>query len=118
MNKYEEALKVVDELAQQALDGFRYLKRHYNDLKELVDEKTELESRKDKLVVGSEWECVANCLVAKGNNWCDYIKKGDKIIVFQIIDDLFIFVDDEKYRFIPYQQFLLCFKPIEREKEE
>ena len=30
-------------------------------LNDLVNEKLEQESRKDKLIIGSEWECVANC---------------------------------------------------------
>jgi hypothetical protein len=58
MNKYQEALNQI-----VTLYGIRSATReHYQGvhdvLKPLVDKEIELQSRKDKLVVGSEWECV------------------------------------------------------------
>ena len=37
MNKYQESLEIVDELAQESLNSSRYLRLHYNALKELVE---------------------------------------------------------------------------------
>jgi hypothetical protein len=85
-------------------------------LKELVDKETELQSRKDKLVLGSEWVCVANNTVAQGINF-DNIYKGDLIVIDGIVINLVALklVDEDEDRsgefVIDEDQFLLCFKP-------
>jgi hypothetical protein len=65
--KYQEALDRIksERLWDEGLgDYYNVFDRDNKDLKliqELVDKETELQSRKDKLVVGSEWECVVKC---------------------------------------------------------
>lgn len=90
-------------------------------LQELVDEKIEQESRKDKLIVGSEWECVALCLVAEISS------KGKLTSILTVLGVVCTFIgnDDfmstikvkDKHYVIPTEQFLLCFKPIGEVKE-
>lgn len=85
-------------------------------IKELVNEKLEFESRKDKLIVGSKWECVAVCLVSEISN------KEKSIPILTVLGSVCLFVgnDDlmstikvkDKRYVIPTSQFLLCFKPI------
>ena len=53
MNKYIDALYRLDD-GEHTIEDFELLKK-------LAKEKDEQESRKDKLVVGSEWVCVAGC---------------------------------------------------------
>jgi len=79
----------------------------------LAIEKDEQESRKDKLVVGSKWECVANCIIDRGVRSSEYIKNGDIVKVYYFDTELFVFIDDDRHRMMPTQQFLLCFKPLE-----
>ena len=125
MNKYEEALEILlFESAYPSRDCYvnmkeatNLLEKAVNDLRELVDKEIELESRKGKLVVGSEWECVAECRAPS-----QLFKKG------QIVSVTSIFIEETVWLFykhfsemlkkeyedetnMPKDQFLLCFKP-------
>ena len=53
MNKYRDALYRLDD-GEHTIEDFELLKK-------LAKEKDEQDSRKDKLIVGSQWECVADC---------------------------------------------------------
>ena len=97
-----------------------------NLVKKVIDEYVEFESRKDKLVVGSEWECIAENLAQLylesdidsrmffkgsfvviseiGTSWVD-VRQTD--VTFEKELD-FTFMED---------QFLLCFKPKEKTNE-
>ena len=57
MKDYQEALDRLENFAYHGGEKGNNVKI----IQELVNEKLEQESRKDKLVVGSEWECVADC---------------------------------------------------------
>ena len=78
-------------------------------LKELVNEKLEQESRKDKLIVGSEWECIAE---NRGKN--TVFKKGMQVYVWEVEANFITFGHGTVYGYvrdsIPIEQFLLCFK--------
>ena len=76
-------------------------------LNDLVNEKLEQESRKDKLVVGSKWECVANCYCEFWGD-CLKIEKGT-VIQLQSNHGHTLALNRG---IMPTQQFLLCFKPL------
>jgi hypothetical protein len=95
MNKYQEALKEITHLTFVET-------KYYEMLKKLAEEKDEQESRKDKLVVGSVWECVIDC----------YGSEHEFVVVHSV--KVFEILDDKVrigYDWMPKQQFLLCFKP-------
>ena len=110
MNKYLDALYRLDD-GEHTIEDFELLKK-------LAKDKDEQDSRKDKLVVGSEWECVVDCTVAHitdiAPSW-----KGDEIQVTKIVLDVIEFrcLNDTERRKQKYtvgkDQFLLCFKPKE-----
>jgi hypothetical protein len=89
-------------------------------LKELVDKETELQSRKDKLVVGSVWECVAENLAQlylESDIDSRMFFKGSYVVISEIgtswVDAKQTDVTFEKefnFTFME-DQFLLCFKP-------
>ena len=66
MNKYEDGLKTLlheinfpsKECDVHFGEAMRQIAKAEKDLQELVDKEIELETRKDKLVIGSEWECI------------------------------------------------------------
>ena len=80
-------------------------------LQELVNEKLEQESRKDKLVVGSKWECIAE---NRGRN--TVFKKGIQIYIREVVENFITFgygtVNGYVVDSVPIDQFLLCFKPL------
>ena len=117
MKDYQEML---DELECYALQwAVNYLNNeesieilnHSKTLQVLIDEKLEQESRKDKLIVGSEWECVAK---NRGRNTIH--KKGIEVYILKIEENFSIISYKTVYGWvedvIPTDQFLLCFKPI------
>ena len=72
MNKYQEALNTLESFSRQYISERSFsdeyeekqierIEEKLNLLQGLVDKEIELQSRKDKLIVGSEWECVADC---------------------------------------------------------
>ena len=88
-------------------DYYTQNKHYFDELEKLAIEKDEQESRKDKLIVGSEWECVADC-------YCEFhgealiIVEGELIKV-QSIHNHTLAINRV---IMPTQQFLLCFKPL------
>ena len=126
MNKYQEALEELTNRADQikhTLDNNfliavaeQEISLAHNTLQELVDKEIELESRKDKLFVGSEWECLVDCLCSVDDNKkqrkVGLIKKGSKFKIHEFIEVLERVTIKEPLKFdIPVDQFLLCFKP-------
>ena len=112
MNKYQEALKEITHLTFVET-------KYYEMLKKLVEEKDEQESRKDKLVVGSEWECVVDCLGERkfnnGDTHTMIIRKeqGIEVVKTHYISTTYGFVNSSSSMTftMPTDQFLLCFKP-------
>ena len=91
-------------------------KHYFDELENLAIEKDEQESRKDKLIVGSEWECLVVCFVAEISN------KGKITSILTVLDGVCVFIGNDyfmstikvngKHYVIPTSQFLLCFRPI------
>ena len=115
MNKYEEALtelKVAKENLYPLVtmhdetgiagETVSILKNIMPIFEQLVSEKDEQESRKEKLVVGSEWECVAECTSSMNRHYKGLVYK---------VKSLGGFVVGIEHGYVPLDQFLLCFKP-------
>ena len=117
MSKYQRALEeiknMLNDMTQNENDSFKY---HYyvkagtiDLLQELVNEKLEQESRKDKLIVGNEWECVAE---NRGRN--AVFKKGIQTYIWEVKENFVNFGHGTVYGYVrdsvPIEQFLLCFK--------
>ena len=98
MNKYKEALRRMYELLGKI--PYEVELSDLNPLSELVNEKLEQESRKDKLVVGSKWECVCKTY---GKVKIIDIHPLSKTVTFRNM----LFSQTEKI-----DDFILCFKPI------
>ena len=126
MKDYQEALDTLECNAIQWASNHKYNEKHnfYIDsdmcdemlnhsklLQQLIDEKLEQESRKDKLIVGSKWECVAK---NRGRNTIH--KKGIEVYILKIEENFSIISYKTIYGWvedvIPTDQFLLCFKPL------
>ena len=120
---YQEALDELECNAIQWASNHKYNEKHnfYIDnemcdemlnhsklLQQLIDEKLEQESRKDKLVVGSKWKCVANCYCESYGDALK-IEKGE-ITQLQSYHNHILALNRG---IMPTQQFLLCFKPLE-----
>ena len=119
MSKYHDALcRIIDEYIPMHYEG-KPMNQQTEDaltLQELVDKEIELESRKEKLVVGSEWVCLVDCLCSVDDNKkqrkVGLIKKGSKFKIYEFIEVLGRVTIKEPLKFdIPIDQFLLCFKP-------
>jgi len=122
MNKYQEA---YNDIKENTIQSTVNNKKNYmtsgvisveslEAIKELVDKEIEQESRKDKLVIGSEWVCVADCY---SENWA--WKKGTKVLVTRISNIYGNYVDIYDGSFednMPEEQFLLCFMSKEETK--
>lgn len=115
MNKYQEAL---DCLHAQAT----YYKNNdeaddcKKTLQELVNEKIEQQSRKDKLVEGSKWVCELDNKAQEFGNYkphVENIKKGLIVEVFNV-NGLIIFGHDKSMEswVIGEEQFIACFRPL------
>jgi hypothetical protein len=111
MNKYHEALQDI----KLGIRDVSFYRNSMDVIQKLVDEKLEQESRKDKLIVGSQWECVFECF---GENRHYDVK--DNVVINKIFNLYGTYInvghgqiDDN----IPEQQFLLCFKPRKVEVE-
>lgn len=107
MNYYKDALYTLEHITEvPSIFIHETVKDLAEVFKELVDKEEEMQSRKDKLVVGSEWVCVADCYHFNGlitNGEIFTLKRVNKMRV--TISSL----DCETY--VMYEQFLLCFKP-------
>lgn len=112
MNKYQEALKEITHLTFVET-------KYYEMLKKLAEEKDEQKSRKDKLVVGSEWECVVNTFAPIRAFYIDplldknYLKIGKSAVVRVVdFDDMnVLMILNSAKCILSKDQFLLCFKP-------
>lgn len=127
MNKYQEALNFVDNFVIDGMaNGYdeprifcQFFGNELNPLYELVAEKTEQLSRKEKLVVGSEWECVADymcaLLVDSFTQEVRYLNKGNVVKVIDINEKYHtVFIRSVIHTYsVTLDQFLLCNKPKE-----
>ena len=106
--------KAFDDMKKHII-GFPILKWIYvkdvNLIQELIDEKVEQETRKDKLVAGSEWVCVTKCYGELDKYELISFYEGE---IYEITNTHFVEEQLElnEYLFVYTQQFLLCFKPI------
>ena len=91
MNKYRDALYRLDD-GEHMIEDFELLQK-------LAKEKDEQESRKEKLVVGSEWECM---LKTYGTVKIIDVHPLSERVTFRNM----LFEHTEKIA-----DFLLCFKP-------
>lgn len=112
MNKYQEALKDINTRNEYFKQNIKVHigRTTMSAIEELVDKEIELQSRKDKLIVGSEWECVAGSFYGF---WGDYvaIKKGTTVKIGSVNGRMISF---DRGAIVPTDQFLLCFKPKEK----
>ena len=114
MNKYKEALNQITKFSALYEDeyegGSEKTQRNEKIIQELVNKEIELETRKDKLIVGSQWECVAE---NRGRN--TVFKKGIETYILEIEENFITFGHGTVYGYVrdsaPIDQFLLCFKP-------
>ena len=124
MNKYKEALRnlenyVIEKLREEDL-SINHFTIEIEVLQQLIDEKLEQESRKDKLIVGSQWECVAKCLTPISSHYIDpildrrtiAIQKSWVLTVLEIEKDYVKLQHENTKCFLSQDQFLLCFKPL------
>ena len=111
MNKYQEALNKITKFSALYEDeyegGSEKTQRNEKIIQELVNKEIELQSRKDKLVVGSEWVCETQNFPTFSNF---SIRKGEIVTVRNI--GMVAFEDSKGFVHEMYEdQFLLCFKP-------
>ena len=130
---YQEALNslqeyVIEKLREDDL-SINHFTIEFDLIQQLIDEKLEQESRKDKLIVGSEWECVAICysegisfrapiclVNVKGIVEITEIGESDGIHYVEYSSQNERRLDEYA---MPIDQFILCFKPIkEGNKDE
>jgi len=107
MNEYQKIQMALSYMSLADLN-----EEEENLIKKWIDERVEFESRKDKLIVGSVWECVATNY---GEDWC--WRKGTDVVITELADDDLVSFSDIKYKNIqdeqPDEQFMVCFKPKE-----
>jgi hypothetical protein len=118
--KYQEALDelecysiqwVVNYVDNEAADK---MLNHSKLLQQLIDEKLEQESRKDKLIVGSEWECVLDlicpCLKYNGETKVGYelLYKTRVVTIVEVVNNYVKFKMDDYLCIIGLPQFLFC----------
>ena len=107
MKKYQEALRRMYELLGKI--PFEVELSDLKPLSELVNEKIEQESRKDKLILLSKWECIAK------NQGSEYLCETEEIVTIKLDNSGVILVEHDEhdaYNIIPTEQFLLCFRPL------
>ena len=113
MNKYQEALDRLENFAYHGGEKGNNVKI----IQELVNEKLEQESRKDKLIVGSKWECVAE---NRGRN--AVFKKGIQTYIWEVKENFVNFGHGTVYGYVrdsvPIEQFLLCFKFLKEGEQQ
>jgi hypothetical protein len=112
---YQEALRrIIDEYIPMHYEG-KPMNQQTEDallLQALVNEKLEQESRKDYLIVGSQWECVANCYYESYGDALK-IQKGEVTKITSYHNHTLAITRG----IMPTQQFLLCFKPIDKREQ-
>ena len=121
MNKYLEVAGELTEIRDYILDYNHSHHFHscradlfvelFNTLDDILAEKIEFESRKDKLIVGSEWECVVECYGA-----FNFIGVGERVRIIDVFGGEGVlaiqYLDSELFDQLPTSQFLYCFKPV------
>ena len=131
MNKYQEALDRIlsyaymylayrTDATQKELESYvRGILQDKRMIEKLINEKIEFESRKEKLVVGSEWECVVECLAERYTENVSYtriMRLSDSFIVTKIGYSYIVVrlpqIDFLAEYTMPTDQFLLCFKHL------
>lgn len=136
MNKHQEALDNIRELKTKMYVDFVYrvatkgsmiqlesaIDDNLNTIQELVNEKIEQESRKDKLVEGSKWVCELDNKAQEFGNYkphVENIKKGLIVEVFNV-NGLIIFGHDKSMEswVIGEEQFIACFRPLKEGEKE
>jgi len=112
MSKYQKALNQWKHDSNKVLGDMEFNdnEEEIMELQELIDKETELESRKDKLVVGSEWVCIAECTGVFWGDWFPIIK-GTVVKIANIENDQWVNLSSDES--IKKEQFLLCFMPKE-----
>ena len=124
MNKIDEINEIINALEEMSCEhafshGQMAVKEFIPKIIETFDKEIELQSRKDKLVVGSEWECVVNTYAPIKKVYIDpllennYLKIGKSAVIKVIgFDDMSVYiVRDTTKCIVAKDQFLLCFKP-------
>ena len=127
MNKYQEALNKTNFILRKLsgwsgkdlseIDNQYDLFNNQALIQELVDKEIELQSRKEKLVVGSEWECIARCngmefTHIKGTIVRIENTNGDLEVLIKPLNNLEDYMFDlDPNDVVCTDQFLLCFKP-------
>ena len=113
MKDYQNALDWFVGLMSTQL-GFDDVKNEKQSLllQELVDKEIELQSRKDKLVVGSAWECVVPvCYLEHEYDFKTIrITKGDVVIIKEVFEKE-ICIQKYGLNCDNIEHFLLCFAP-------
>ena len=123
MSKYREALFSITFTMHHRVKP-KYLSvcedENLETLRELVEKDKEFQSRKEKLIVGSEWECVSQCLAERVamlqcytrimniDNMVTIAEFGCEYVNFRLLD-----TNAPLLFTTPKDQFLLCFKPNE-----
>ena len=108
MNKIDEINEIINALEEMSCEhafshGQMAVKEFIPKIIETFDKEIELESRKDKLVVGSKWECVVEC----HGVYADF-SIGEIVTILSISEGGYINFSNDAM-IIP--QFLICFKP-------
>jgi len=113
MNKYQEALAILEWVSWDSY----YQKdkpKIVETFRELVNEKLEFESRAEKLVVGSRWECTIQCVVFTSK---DNFNEAILTVVGQVVkitgfSNIVSLSYGRQTYLLPKEQFLQCFKPV------
>ena len=121
MKDYQEALRIMYELLGKI--PYEVELSDLNPLSELVNEKLEQESRKDKLVEGSKWVCDVGNKAQEFGNYKPHVENIKKGLIVEVFDvnGLIIFGHNKSMEswVVGEEQFLACFKPIkEGDKDE
>jgi len=116
MNKLQEAYgRIVDDMETCiGADENGNINQLTDDvwlIQDLVNERIEFESRKYKLVVGSEWECVVECYGA-----FNFIDVGERVRIIDVFGGEGLlaiqYLDSELFDQLPISQCLYCFEPV------
>lgn len=87
-------------------------------LQELVNEKLEQESRKDKLIVGSRWVCDLDNIAQEFGNYKPHVENIKKGLIVEVFDvnGLIIFGHNQSMEswFMGEEQFIACFRPLKK----